>query len=365
MGLSAREQVRYWGIAGALLVAFVWLMGNTLLPFIVGAAIAYLLDPLADRLEARGFSRVAATAMITSLAVILIVLVVLIAVPVVLGQIEGLIAAAPGLVADLREFLTTRFPALFDETSGIRRLLAGMEESIKTGGVALAQALLSQSLAVVDFVLLVVLSPVIAFYLLLDWDRMIANIDALIPREHVQVVRRLAAESDDVLSGFVRGQLLVGLILGTFYAVALGLIGLPFGVVIGFFAGIISFIPFVGSILGGLVSVGVALFHFWGAWGMVVAVALVFIIGQAAEGNVLTPKMVGEKVGLHPVALIFALSAFGALFGFPGLLIAVPVSAVFGVLLRFGIGQYKSGRLYAGPADKTDSDSENPRDAAQ
>ncbi|NNU81203.1 AI-2E family transporter [Halovulum dunhuangense] len=362
MGLSTREQVRYWGIAAAVLIAFAWVMGNTLLPFIVGAAIAYLLDPLADRLETRGFSRVAATAVITVLSALLFITLLLVAVPLIVQQVQGLITAAPDLVARLRDALSIRFPDFFDEGSALRRSFAGMEDSLKSGGLTVVQTLLSSSLAVVDALLVLVLAPVIAFYLLLDWDRMIDRIDDLIPREHVGTVRRLAKESDEVLSGFVRGQLLVGVILGTFYAVSLGIIGLQFGVVVGLFAGIISFIPFVGSILGGAISIGLALFQFWGDWWMILAVAAVFGIGQAVEGNVLTPKLVGGRIRLHPVALIFALSAFGALLGFAGMLIAVPVAAVIGVMTRFLIEQYKGGRLYTGP-ERRDDDA--PRDAAE
>jgi len=348
MGLSTQQQVRYWTAAAAVFILFLWLMGNTLLPFVLGAAIAYLLDPAADRLEATGLSRIAATALITVLADVVLTLGTLIVVPLGAQQIDGALQAVPGLIAQLREYLTTTFPQLFDENSGLRRILSGAEDSLQSGGVAVVQTLLSGSLAVLDFLLTVVLAPVVAFYLLLDWDRAVARIDDLVPREHVETVRRLARDIDDVLSGFVRGQLTVGLILGTFYAIALSVLGLNFGVLIGLFAGIISFIPFVGSVIGGIVSVGVGLVQFWGSWGMIVAVAAVFLVGQAVEGNVLTPKLVGDKVKLHPVWLIFALTAFGSLMGFAGMLIAVPVAAVIGVLGRFAIDQYKGGRLYSG-----------------
>jgi predicted PurR-regulated permease PerM len=195
-----------------------------------------------------------------------------------------------------------------------------------------------------------VLAPVVAFYLLLDWDRMIASIDGLLPREHAGDIRRVAGEIDRVLAGFVRGQLSVCAILGGFYAVALVVIGLPFGLLIGLFAGLVSFIPFVGSILGGALSIGVALFHFWGDWGWIGAVAAVFVIGQAAEGNFLTPRLVGSSVGLHPVWLMFALSAFGSLLGFTGLLVAVPAAAAIGVIGRFALELYRAGRLYRSPA---------------
>lgn len=356
MGLSTREQVRYWGIAGAVFVAFLWVMGNTLLPFIVGAAIAYLLDPMADWFEAKGFSRLIATAMITGVVILGFGFMLFLVVPLIVDQIRALVTSMPDVPALARTYLETHFPQLFDETSGVRRALTGLEDTLKSGGVALAQAVLNSSLAVLDFLLVVVLSPVIAFYLLMDWDRLVARIDDLIPREHVAVTRDLARQVDDVLSGFVRGQLSVALILGSFYAIALTVIGLPFGILIGLFAGLVSFIPFVGSITGGVLSIGVALFHFWGEWAWIGAVAAVFLIGQAVEGNVLTPNMVGDKVKLHPVALIFALSAFGALLGLAGMLIAVPVAAVIGVLGRFGVAQYKEGRLYRGPQERPTKD---------
>ena len=360
MGLSTQDQVKYWGVALAIFTAFIWLMGNTLLPFVVGAAIAYLLDPVADWLEEHGLGRAAATALVTFIVALVVALAVLIVVPLLANQVQALIEGIPAMVATLTTFLTERFPALFDEESAIRKALVSMEDSLRSGGLVVIQTVLTSSLKLLDFFLLLVVAPVVAFYLLMDWDRMIAQIDALVPREHVATVRDLATQVDRVLAGFVRGQLTVCGILGTFYAVALGLIGLQFGVIVGLFAGLISFIPFVGSITGGVLSIGLALFQFWGEWHWIAAVAAVFGIGQAVEGNILTPKLVGDSVGLHPVWLIFALSAFGSLFGFAGMLIAVPVAAVIGVMGRFGIRQYKDGRLYQGPVDGSDR-----RDAAE
>ncbi|MHA3977742.1 AI-2E family transporter [Halovulum sp. GXIMD14794] len=349
MALSPQQQVRYWGIAAVVLVAFLWVMGNTLLPFLIGAAIAYLLNPAASRLQAAGLPRVAATALITGIAVLLLVLTGLVVIPFLVGQIGDFIDALPGLVEQFRNQMDLRYPELFAEGSAVRRGLAGMEDALREGGLKVVTSVLTSSLALIDFLLVLVLAPVVAFYLLMDWDRLIAGIDDLLPREHAPEVRRLASEVDEVLSGFVRGQLSVCLLLGGFYAISLALIGLQFGVVVGLFAGLVSFIPFVGSILGGILSVGLALFQFWGEWQWVAAVAAVFVAGQMIEGNVLSPKIVGDKIKLHPVWLIFALSAFGALLGFSGLLIAVPAAAVVGVLIRYAVAQYKSGRLYTGP----------------
>ena len=193
-----------------------------------------------------------------------------------------------------------------------------------------------------------VVAPVVAFYLLLDWDRMTASIDDLLPRDHAPVIRELAADIDRTLASFVRGQGTVCLILGTFYAIALMLIGLQFGLIVGLVAGLLTFIPYVGALVGGVLSIGLALFQFWGDWIWIAAVAAVFMVGQAVEGNFLTPKLVGSSVGLHPVWLLFALAAFGTLFGFVGMLVAVPVAAMLGVLARYGIAHYRKGRLYRG-----------------
>lgn len=350
MGLSAGEQVRWWGLGLALLVLFLWAVGQALLPFIAGAAIAYLLDPVADRLERLGLSRTLATVAITAGAVLALATVLVLLLPAVVGQVGALLRAAPGTVEAFRLIAADWAPELFGEGSDIRASLAQAMEQYRDQGLAFLRGLLASSLAVVDFLLLVVLAPVVAFYLLLDWDRMIAAIDRLLPREHAPVLRRLAGEIDRVLAGFVRGQLLVCAILGSFYAVALVLIGLRFGLLIGLFAGLVSFIPFVGSILGGALSIGVALFQFWGDWAWIGAVAAVFAAGQALEGNVLTPRLVGSSVGLHPVWLMLALAVFGALLGFTGLLVAVPAAAAIGVLSRFAVELYTAGRLYRGPA---------------
>jgi predicted PurR-regulated permease PerM len=195
-----------------------------------------------------------------------------------------------------------------------------------------------------------VVVPVVAFYMLLDWDRMVAKIDALLPRDHAPHIRQIAAEIDRVLAGFVRGQVTVCLILGTFYSVALMVAGLQFGLVVGAVAGALTFIPYIGALIGGALAIGLALFQFWGEWLSIGIVAAIFAFGQFIEGNVLTPKLVGESVGLHPVWLLFALSAFGTLFGFVGMLVAVPVAAAIGVIVRFSIGQYSRSLLYKGRA---------------
>lgn len=350
MALSPTEQVRYWGIGLLVLLLAMWLLGNVLLPFITGMAIAYFLDPVADRLETAGFSRALATTLITAVALVVIILALVILVPLLVRQTVALVTAAPGYVQQLQVFLSERFPALVDEGSALRQGLTSVVELIRSRGGELANAVLASAFTLVDMVIFIVVAPVVAFYMLLDWDRMVATIDGWIPRDHLDIVRGLAREVDRVLAGFVRGQTTVCLILGTFYAVALALVGLQFGLVVGLFAGLLTFIPYVGSIIGGALSVGLALFQFWDAPVWILVVAGIFVIGQMVEGNFLTPKLVGGSVGLHPVWLMFALSAFGTFMGFTGMLIAVPVAACLGVFFRFGVSQYLGGRLYQGHA---------------
>jgi predicted PurR-regulated permease PerM len=206
-----------------------------------------------------------------------------------------------------------------------------------------------------NILLLFVIVPVVAVYLLLDWDRMVAQIDSLLPRDHAPVIRRLARDIDKTLASFIRGMGTVCLILGAYYAIALMLVGLQFGLVVGFIAGLVTFIPYLGAVLGGVLAIGLALFQFWGDWVSIGLVAAIFVLGQMLEGNFLTPKLVGNSVGLHPVWLILALSVFGSLFGFVGMLAAVPIAAALGVVARFATEQYRESVLYKG-VDQTTLD---------
>ncbi|HUG60453.1 MAG TPA: AI-2E family transporter, partial [Methylomirabilota bacterium] len=198
------------------------------------------------------------------------------------------------------------------------------------------------------------------FYMLLDWDRMVDRIDSFMPREHLGTIRELAREMDQGVSNFVRGQVSVSTLLGLFYAIGLTMAGLNFGLLIGLFAGVISFIPYVGSIVGGVLAIGVALVQFWPDWTMVLIVGVIFAVGQFVEGNILQPKLVGGSVGLHPVWLMFALFAFGALFGFVGMLVAVPAATAFAVLIRFALRKYIESPLYRGQPEPLPEHPEAP-----
>lgn len=362
MALPVRDQVKYWSIASVVFLGAIWLLSDVMLPFILAMAVAYMLDPVADRLEAMGLSRAVATVVITAVAAFAFVLIALLVLPTLVGQATDLIATAPQLFDDLQKFLTAKFPEILDEQSQLHQSLLQIGETIQSKGGELLSTAVGSVMSIFNVMMILFLVPVITFYLLLDWDRMVEEIDNLLPRDHAPVVRRLAFQIDKTLASFIRGQGTVCLILGGFYAAALMLVGLKFGLVTGAIAGALTFIPYVGALVGGVLSIGLALFQFWGGtevvdgvtvtaatdWLRIGLVIGIFALGQFFEGNILTPNLVGSSIGLHPVWLIFALTAFGAIFGFVGMLIAVPVAASIGVVARFAVEQYHESRLYTG-----------------
>ncbi|WP_425043938.1 AI-2E family transporter [Primorskyibacter sp. S87] len=355
MALPVQTQLRYWGLAAAIFILVLWLLGDVLLPFVIGGAIAYFIDPVADRLERLGLSRVAATALITVTSVVLFVVIVVAVVPALVSQLVDLIEILPQLFRDLRTFLETRFPSLLDRESSTHQVLLSFSDTFKEKSAEVLQSVVASLGSAINVVVLMVIVPVVAVYLLLDWDRMIERIDELLPRDPAPVLRQMAKEIDSVLASFVRGMGTVCLILGTYYAVALMAVGLQFGLIVGFIAGLVTFIPYLGAMIGGALAIGLALFQFWGDWAQIGLVAGIFVIGQITEGNFLTPKLVGNSVGLHPVWLLLALSVFGALFGFVGMLIAVPVAAALGVLARFAVNYYLGSPLYKGSSGQVEA----------
>lgn len=348
MALPASQQVKIWSIAIAVFLFVMWILGDVILPFVLGGAVAYMLDPAADWLERRGLSRALATVVISLGTLVIFAVLALAVVPTLVRQTGALIDTFPAMIGNLQRFLSERVPALMDESSTLRQSLQALGEMLQSRGAAVLEGVLTSALSLLNILVLVVIVPVVAFYLLLDWDRMVARLDDLLPREHAPVIRDLAYRIDRTLASFIRGQGLVMLILGAYYAVALMLAQLQFGLVVGALAGLLTFIPYVGAIVGGALALGLALFQFWGEWWWIAIIAAIFFSGQFIEGNILTPNLVGSSVGLHPVWLLFALAVFGSLFGFVGMLVAVPVAAAIGVLARFGIEQYKRGDLYRG-----------------
>jgi predicted PurR-regulated permease PerM len=347
------RQVVFWLAAVVALAAVLWLLSGMLLPFIAGMAVAYLLAPATDRLERLGVSRlVAALAMIT-LFVLAFVLLVLAIAPILATQLSSFIENIPEYVRRVQALLMDPSRPWLRNIVG--EGFAGTDKwvgDLVTQGAgwlaAFLRSLWSGGAALISIFSLIVVTPVVAFYLVYDWPRMIATVDHWVPVPHRPTARELAREINAAIAGFVRGQSGVCLILGSFYAIALSLTGLNFGLLIGLISGLISFIPYVGSMTGLVLSLGVAVAQFWPDWTMILLVLGIFLFGQFVEGNVLAPKLVGDSVGLHPVWLIFALFAFGYLFGFVGLLLAVPLAAAIGVLARFALRRYFASPLYTG-----------------
>ena len=351
--MTLQKQVMIWAISLAVLVFFLWVFSSILLPFIAGLVLAYFLDPVADGLQRFGLSRLSAAVLIVLVSLLVLVVGLVVLGPLVADQLAKLAGDLPALV----QSLTQRFDQLAPQwvKDAIARSGADIQGTVTqfAGKAAdwllgVLKTVLSGGLALVNLVSLLVVTPIVAFYMLVDWDDMIATIDSWVPREHVETVRELGREINRAMAGFIRGQGTVCLLLGAFYAVSLSLAGLKFGLAIGLLAGALTFIPYAGALIGGVLAIGLALVQFWPDYWSIAVVAAVFAVGQFLEGNFLSPKLVGKSVGLHPVWLMFALFAFGYLFGFVGLLLAVPMAAAAGVLARFGLKQYLSSQLYLG-----------------
>jgi len=348
MVLPVKDQIKYWTIAASILLIFLWLLGDILLPFVLGAAIAYLLDPIVDRLERLGTGRVLGTILILMAAFFVLFFIFLLLIPLAIDQFRLLAAAAPDLVTSVQALVLNQIASISPESEALNSTVSNLSTMAQEKLGIIFGSVMASAISLIDVIMLMVITPVVAVYLLVDWDRILEKINELLPLDHASVVRSLASEIDSTLSAFVRGMIAVCLVLGIYYATALSLIGLEFGLIIGFIAGLVSFIPYVGALLGGVLAIGLALIQFWGDFELVALVVGVFIVGQIFEGNILTPKLVGNSVGLHPVSLILALSLFGAFFGFIGLLLAVPLAASAGVILRFFIKKYKISRLFLG-----------------
>ncbi|MDR3515707.1 MAG: AI-2E family transporter [Azospirillaceae bacterium] len=347
------RHLRFWFAGTILCCALLWLLSAMLLPFVAGLAIAYLLDPLVHRLQSHGVPRWLSAGIVLLSFFVLLTLVVILLVPVVQTQVVGLIDTLPHLVDWVRETVVpaanrilTRFSA--EDVDRLRTGISQFAGDVVGWVVRVLRGLVTSGIAFFDVLSIIFITPVVAFYLLRDWEDMIGTIDRVLPRRYLDVIRAEAHEVDRTLAGFVRGQATVCASLGLYYGVALSAVGLNFGVTIGLLIGLLAFIPYVGSATGFAVSVAVALGQF-SSYLDVGIVVTIFVIGQLIEGNVLTPKLVGDRVGLHPVWVIFALLAGGNLFGFAGVLLAVPMAAVLGVLIRFAVRQYKHSRYYQDP----------------
>jgi predicted PurR-regulated permease PerM len=352
--MTVQRQVGFWIAALVVTVALLFVLRSVLLPFVAGFALAYMLDPLADRLQKIGIGRLGASLAILVLFVLIFIVTLVVLIPFAAQQLGAFVEKLPSYVDRLQQLAIEQGGPLIEKLGGTASFpkMQTSVGSLVTQGLAwvatFLQGLWSGGQALLGIFSLLVVTPVVAFYMLVDWDSMVTTVDSWMPVKHRETVRVLARDIDRAIAGFVRGQAMVCVILGTFYAVSLSLIGLNFGPVIGMTSGILSFIPYVGSLTGLILSMGVAIVQFWPDWAMILATLGIFVFGQFVEGNILSPKLVGDSVGLHPVWLMFALLAFGALFGFVGLLLAVPLAAAIGVLARFALSQYLASPIYRG-----------------
>jgi predicted PurR-regulated permease PerM len=345
-----RQQAVFW--LGALIVFFVlfYLLSPILLPFVAGFVIAYFLDPAVHRLERWHVRRSFGAVVVLLLFVLAVLIVLSLLVPLVELQAAELVRRVPALVGAARERMEQLMQLAEqqlapEDVAKLRDILGSGLADIASWAARVVQSVLTSSVALANLLSLVFITPIVAFFLLRDWPRIIALIDAWLPRHHLATIREQARLVDMTLAGFMRGQLLVCLGTGVYYAVALTVIHLDFGLIIGILAGVLTFIPYVGFATGFLLAMGLALLQFGTLSGMLWVFA-VFAVGQVLEGNVLAPKLVGERVHLHPVWVIFALLAFGTVLGFVGVLIALPAAAVAGVLVRFALGRYLASPLY-------------------
>jgi predicted PurR-regulated permease PerM len=348
---TPKLQLRFWLVLLVILLALLWLLRPVLLPFVAGLVLAYFLAPVVNTLERRGVSRWLGALLVMFGFLLIVGLIVTLIMPMISNEIGALLNSVPSYVEKFRstylpwfEKWLARFrPEDVERLRGAAGQSAG-EAASWVGNVL--RHIVTSGFAVIDTVALAIITPVTAFFTLRDWPRLTEIIDSMFPRKRYEMILGVLADIDRALSGFIRGQALVCIALGTIYSVGLSIAGLKYGVAIGVTAGILSFIPYVGSLFGWVSSIILALVQFEGDWMSVGGVALVFLIGHFLEAYILTPKLVGHRVGLHPLWILFALITGVKLMGFVGVLIAVPTAAVLGVLVRFGVRLYKQSAYY-------------------
>jgi predicted PurR-regulated permease PerM len=349
--MTLERQILVWAVALLALGYLLYLLGGAVAPFAAGIALGYLLDPVVRRMQRFGLSRLVASLIILIVFILVGALLLLIGAPALAAQFASFAQKLPGYAMRLQALVVEQGNALLDRYGGEWRAsgwtISG-DQIQKSVGDFVAQgaqwllnflrSLVSGGAAIYS----------VAFYMLVDWNKMVATIDDWLPLQHRDALRAIATEVNQALAGFIRGQSLVCLFLGLWYGIGLTLVGLDFGFLIGVIAGVLSFIPYVGSLTALVLSIGVSLVQGWPSLTLFLEALAVVLVGQFLEGNVISPKLVGGSIGLHPVWLMFALFAFGELFGFTGLLIAVPTAAALGVLARHLIGLYLKSQLYRG-----------------
>ena len=351
--MTLQRHIWFWSIGTLLFFALLWLLKGVLLPFIIGLAVAYFLDPVTRWLVKKGFSRTVSASIVLLSFVAVFVLIGVLTFPILQAQFIAFVNVLPGYVDKIHEMALPwieKAQAQFSSTptADISKQASSVAATAFGWATGAMRKIWDSGMALFDLVSILFIAPVVSFYMLRDWPVMVHKVDSWLPRRNAKTIRRLVHQMDDALSGFVRGQAMVCVALGAIYALALTLAGLNFGLFIGFTAGILSFIPYVGSLIGLASGLLVAWFQFDGELSRVALIAGIFAVGQFVEGNFLTPRLVGEKVGLHALWILFALMAGGALLGFTGVMIAVPVAAVTGVLVRFALQEYLQSSYYTG-----------------
>jgi len=361
--MRTKWHIAFWLGAVAILWLLLWLCWAILPPFIIALAIGYLLDPVAERLQKLGLSRLMATLVIMAAFILVLALLFILVFPILGRQLVAFLQTLPdtlkkleGLLGQAGSWLGHDYIAPILKKLGLEGAVApdvstnvnGLFGDAARAAASFLNSLVARGAAVISVVSLLIVTPVVAFYLLLDWHKMTGTIDSLIPLRHRETAHQLLQQIDIALAGFLRGQSLVCLFLGLWYGLGLSLIGLNFGLLIGLSAGLLSFIPYVGSLTALITAAIVATVQGWPHWQLFFFAVGLVLTGQFLEANILSPKLVGDKVGVHPVWLIFALLAFGSVLGFIGLLIAVPVAAAVGVLLRYAAARYRASEFYLG-----------------
>ena len=342
----------------AVVAALVVLLRDILLPFVAGIALAYLLDPVVERIERLGVNRTVAALGIVGLFIIGVGGVMVLVTPLLGAEVADFIEKVPQYIGQLQAFANDPgrpwLRKIIGEGLSEAEQSAGQITSVAADWIpTVLRSLWSDSRALMSIFSLLVVTPIVTVYMLMDWKRLIAAIDSMIPAARHETVLALSGELNDTISGFLRGQGTICLILAFYYALALRLIGLNHGILIGLAAGLISFIPYLGSLTGLVLSLCVVVLQFWPSWTMIPVVLGIFLAGQAIADYVLSPYLIASRVQLNPVSIMFAIAAFGYLFGFVGLLIAVPLAAAIGVVIRFAMRQYQASRLEAAAAPAT------------
>lgn len=348
--MSATQQTLFW--AGALAVFFLvlHLLGGMLLPFVAGLGIAYLLAPLVAMLTRWNVPRSLAALAVLLLFLFALIAVIVLIVPVIELQAAELARNTPAMIAFARQQIQSLLDLAQrqlapEDLAKIHDMVGGWAATALSWAAGLAQRLLTSGIALANILSLVLITPLVAFFMLRDWNAIIARLDSLLPRPYAATIREQLHLVDETIAGYIHGQALVSLIVGVYYVVALSVVGLDFAFILGLVIGLLYFIPFFGEAIGLILALGLAAIQF-GSWVKIAVIAAIFVCGNLVGSNVLQPKLVGSRVHLHPVWVIFALLAFGTLFGYLGILIALPAAAATGVFVRFALNRYLASPLY-------------------